>query len=178
MNSLPQAGHRLAIEYGLDTCGDRGAIWALTIEAAQTFAHMPNPQGARGLPSRSTMPDPYRPPWEIFAVERDRLKDGVKVATEVRHQPASDAHTRAFQMHELWFHTPRIRRVLGKDSANRIKALWLYAGGARPKSLQQLFSIRRDALHRYKWKCCEIIAETVYPKKNHATYCVGNKCDE
>ena len=163
-DALARAGAKLAFEQGLSKTDPADCVWALTVDAARTFKSMPDRHGPRGYPSQSPLSDVHHTHWERFSTELERLKDNVQVTTDLRPQPAPDAHTRAYAMWELWFTTDRLRRVM-RDPDIKIRALWLYAVGAPPALIKRSLGVPKPSLYRNKQRCCEVIAELVYSEK-------------
>ncbi|MEL6280679.1 MAG: hypothetical protein AAFR28_17615 [Pseudomonadota bacterium] len=136
-----------------------GLVWALTVDAARTFASLPS-AGPRGLPTRSCMPEPMPDRQEIFTVERDRIIEDICVATECRHQSGPRAIDRAYEVLRMW--TPeRVARVAKNPIAVK-RALWMLALGAPHPRIREATGVPRGSLYRHKEKVCGSIAQFVF----------------
>lgn len=157
-SALGYDGQQLADDMGLP--GDpQSCVWALLRDAARALEAQASPM-PRGHASQSAWPDIYRSQSDIFGTERERITDGVQVATDMRYQPDARSIMRAAWMQELMH--PRRHRNIGKRPDVAIRAVWLYALRSRPAKVKELTGVGRSSLHRYREKCCANLAGLVY----------------
>lgn len=141
-----RAGERIAKEIG-----EQDIAWALTKEAALVFRRQPSP-GPRGYPTKSPI-DPLVTQGEWFAMEVERLKDGITAPPEPENQMDLDAGSvdRADIIQKLW------AKQTGKHQKRLLKGIWLHAGGMSMRAVGNKFGYSATWLGQFKSAGCSYI---------------------
>lgn len=150
---LYQAALRISEDAGEFDPAPVAMVWLLTEEAAETARSFAGPPRS-GYPAGSAWPE-FRED-DFFAVERERLSDGVEgEAIRVRVVPSRAAVSRYDAMRELWNGV-----ALSKYGAKATlrNALWRYAEGCPPRFIHRRLGVSRQRLHAAKTRACEDIA--------------------
>lgn len=157
------AGEHLAPEHGRQRQPPKGPedvdiVWALTREAAASFARQPRP-GPSGYPSQSSMPEPLKAYWSQFVMDiaAEQTGDAHRVHRRIFPLDAGSPD-RAMMMLDYWNRVPFSGRAY---KVATVRAMWTWAVGVKLADVADWCGISRELLTRRRLMAANEIADEI-----------------